>query len=206
MQNIALIGYSGHAFVVYEAANEMGLSVKTYCDKDVAKLNPYHLDYVGNEASLDFDWSKYDAFILGIGDNRIRAKVASLIAAKQKTLLNVIHPTAVVSKTGVLGKGIFISANATINALTRIGNNCIINTGSIIEHECQIGDNSHIAPGCVLAGNVHIGEQCFIGANAVIKQGVRVGNNVIIGAGSVVLNDIPDNEIWVGNPAKILTR
>ena len=45
-----------------------------------------------------------------------------------------------------------------------------------------------------------------IGANATIKQGVTIGKNVIIGSGSVVLNDVPDDSVFVGNPAKYLRK
>jgi acetyltransferase-like isoleucine patch superfamily enzyme len=55
----------------------------------------------------------------------------------------------------------------------------------------------------ILAGNVLVGENSFIGSNSVIKQGTKIGENVIIGAGSVVLNDVPDNAIAYGNPARI---
>ncbi len=47
---------------------------------------------------------------------------------------------------------------------------------------------------------------CFIGANSIILKGVTVGENSIIGAGSVVTKDIPDNEIWAGNPAKFIRK
>jgi acetyltransferase-like isoleucine patch superfamily enzyme len=54
----------------------------------------------------------------------------------------------------------------------------------------------------VLAGNVQVGERSFIGANASVKQGVNIGSRVTVGAGAVVLNDIPDGEVWVGNPSR----
>ena len=45
----------------------------------------------------------------------------------------------------------------------------------------------------------------FVSANFVRKTvEERIGNNCIIGAGSVVTKDIPDNEIWAGNPAKLI--
>lgn len=42
----------------------------------------------------------------------------------------------------------------------------------------------------------------WIGENVMIKPGVRIGNGAVIGMGSVVTKDIPDYEIWAGNPAK----
>ena len=54
------------------------------------------------------------------------------------------------------------------------------------------------------AANVTIGNNVFVGAGSIILPGVHIGNRVIIGAGSVVTNDIPDNSLAVGNPAKVL--
>ena len=49
-----------------------------------------------------------------------------------------------------------------------------------------------------------IGDNVSIGANVNIIGNITIGNNVEIGAGSVVVNDIPDNCVVVGNPARII--
>ena len=49
-----------------------------------------------------------------------------------------------------------------------------------------------------------IGDNVSLGANVVIIGGDKIGNNVSIGAGSVVVKDIPDNSVAVGNPAKVI--
>lgn len=49
-----------------------------------------------------------------------------------------------------------------------------------------------------------IGNYVQVGANAVIIGDIRIGDNVIIGAGSVVVKDVPDNAVVVGNPARIV--
>lgn len=51
---------------------------------------------------------------------------------------------------------------------------------------------------------VKIGDNVWIGAGAVICPGVTIGNGSVIGAGSVVVKDIPENSIAVGNPCKVL--
>ena len=43
-----------------------------------------------------------------------------------------------------------------------------------------------------------------LGVNVTVIGGVTIGNNVIIGAGSVVVKDIPDNSIAVGNPCRVI--
>ena len=82
-----------------------------------------------------------------------------------------------------------------------------------------IGDNVTLAPNVhVLAhdastkvfldhtrvANTKIGNNVFVGAGSIILPGVTIGNNVVIGAGSVVSQDIPDDSVAVGNPARVV--
>lgn len=200
---IILVGCSGHGLVVAEVAIENGFSVLGYSDKQPAVINPLELKYLGFEKDKDFiGWRKKCSFVIGIGDNSLRQRIANVIKNKNKKIKTVIHSSSSVSVNSVIGSGTFINRNVSVNALAVIGENVILNTGCIVEHECVLEDAVHIAPGAVLAGNVYIGERSFIGANAVIKQGIVIGKDVIIGAGSVVLNDVLDNSKIYGNPAK----
>lgn len=51
---------------------------------------------------------------------------------------------------------------------------------------------------------VVIGDGAFVGAHSIILKGVTIGTNSVIGAGSVVTKNIPDGEIWAGNPATFI--
>ena len=202
---IILIGYSGHAMVVVDAALDNGLNIIGYAEKKIIENNPFNLKYLGDEKEETFIGWQLDAdFLIGIGDNYIRERVFNTINKSGKEVKTLKSTTSIISKYTTIGIGTFISNNVTINACSRIGMNVILNTGCIVEHECNIGNSAHIAPGAVLAGNVTIGERSFIGANAVLKQGVVIGNDVIIGAGTVVLHDIPDNKKIVGNPSRFI--
>jgi acetyltransferase-like isoleucine patch superfamily enzyme len=46
----------------------------------------------------------------------------------------------------------------------------------------------------------------FVSTNTIISKPVRIGDNVIIGAGSIVTKDIPADEIWAGNPARLIRK
>jgi UDP-3-O-[3-hydroxymyristoyl] glucosamine N-acyltransferase LpxD len=73
-----------------------------------------------------------------------------------------------------------------------------------VAHGVRIGKNCLIVSGVVFGGSCDIGDYSFIGMNASIKQKVKIGRNCVIGAGAVVTKDVPDNQVWVGNPARFL--
>lgn len=50
-----------------------------------------------------------------------------------------------------------------------------------------------------------IGDNCVICCGAIILGNVKIGNNVIIGANTLVINDVPDNAVVVGNPGRIVS-
>jgi len=206
-KDVILIGYSGHSYVILDTAIENNFKIIGYTEKTEQEKNPYQLSYLGSEDDSDFvGWEKEIDYIIGIGDNALRHKIATTLKNKNKIVKTVIHSSASISKKAQISQGVFVNRNVSINAFAKIGENVILNTGVIIEHECEINECAHIAPGCVLAGNVKIGKCSFIGANSVVKQGVEIGENVIIGAGSVVIRNVPDNETWVGNPAKKMNK
>jgi acetyltransferase-like isoleucine patch superfamily enzyme len=63
---------------------------------------------------------------------------------------------------------------------------------------------SHIAPGAHLGGDVMVGEGTLVGLGASVLPQRHIGKWAVIGAGAVVVKDIPDYAVAVGNPAKII--
>ena len=200
-----LIGYSGHAFVVYGIVTAEGKKVTGYCDNEEKQYNPFSLHYFGKENSAAAAAAfKQTDFFIAVGNNTIRERIFHTLALNNCYPVNAIHPSAVIdAAAGIATQGVMVAANVVINPLAKIGTGAICNTGCIIEHECVVGNFAHIAPGAVLCGNVKVGNNSFIGANAVIKQGVNIGNSVMVGAGAVVLKDVPDNNTVMGVPAQI---
>jgi sugar O-acyltransferase (sialic acid O-acetyltransferase NeuD family) len=205
---VILIGYGGHGLVAADILLEGGVAVEGYCDSEQKKFNPFELKYLGTETqffSIPENALCYAAFI-SIGKSALRVNIFKFLEGKNVSIINAIHPKAIVSKKVDLGKGIFIAANATINTACKIGNGVICNTSSSIDHECVIGDFTHICPGVVLCGNVTIGKNSFIGANSTIIPGITIGNGITVGAGSTVINNLLLPGTYAGSPAKLLQK
>ena len=49
-----------------------------------------------------------------------------------------------------------------------------------------------------------IEDEASIGSGSTILCGINIGRGAVIGAGSVVTKNVPDGQVWVGNPAKPL--
>ncbi len=90
-----------------------------------------------------------------------------------------------------------------------VGEDCVLSFGiTFLTHDGCIQTLKHFmrdTTNLSKFGKISIGNRCFIGCNSTIMPGVRIGNNCIVGACSVVTKNIPDNEVWAGNPARFIT-
>lgn len=140
-------------------------------------------------------------FALGVSNAYTKLRVMKQ-EYNHLNFINIIHATAVISATAVLGKGLLINNLATVGAHAKIGNFVNISNRATVNHHTVLEDFVSINPGVNVAGNVYIGRGTLVGIGATISNGITIGKNSIIGAGSVVVRDIPDNVIAYGNPCK----
>lgn len=187
---IYIYGASGHGEVVADVARACGYKDIVFLDdKSQSKFSP--------------DLEKAP-IIIAIGDNKTREKVQNRVKEAGFDLVNLFHPSAIISSSTKFGTGIVVMPNAVINAKAHIADGAIINTGAVVEHECEIGEFAHLSPNSALAGGVKIGKCTHIGILSTAIQGIKIGQNCIIGAGAAVVRDIEDNSLALGVPARVV--
>lgn len=194
-----LYGASGHAKVIIEILELLGLPISSLVDANpnIKTLLGYPVYSSLNNAAIDTN----TPILIAIGNNAIRKKLAAVITQSFGTA---IHPSATLSSRCEIVTGTVVMAGVVVNSNVRIGNHVILNTNCSIDHDCLIGSYVHISPNAALAGNVTVGEGTNIGIGACVIQGIKIGNWATIGAGTVIIKDVPDYAVVVGNPGRII--
>lgn len=145
---------------------------------------------------------------ISIGDNVV------LCSNAKDTALGTGHPiilrTLSANASLIIGSDTGISG-ATICAATsvKIGKGCLLGANVTImdtDFHAIKSLNRRYDQENISTSSIEIKDNVFIGYNSIILKGVTIGKNSVIAAGSVVVNDIPENVIVGGNPAKIIKK
>jgi len=152
----------------------------------------------------NFDPKLYNV-VVAIGDPSTRKRVVESLP-DETTFTKVIHPNAIISEWVQIGEGSIITAGVIITCNIKIGKHSQLNLHTTIGHDCELGDYFTTAPGANIIGNCTFGEKVYFGTNASVRQGVSICNDVTIGMGGVVVKNIYESGIYIGNPLKKLEK
>ncbi len=207
MSALLLVGGGGHAKVVLDVARAAGFSVSGFLDPDPSAPPIGEVRRLGgDEAAPALRAQGLALAFVALGDNRLRRKIGEHLRTQGFGLVTLIHPSAVVSPSALIGAGTAVMPLAVVNAAAHIGDHVIVNTSAIVEHDCVLGDGVHLAPCSVLGGGCTLGEEVFFGIGACARPLSRIGARATVGAGAVVVAEIIEGAVVVGAPARPLTR
>lgn len=122
----------------------------------------------------------------------------------------------VVLEKAKIGAGCNINAHCFIENDVVVGDNVTVKCGVQLWDGIALEDDVFIGPNTTFTNDKFPRSKVYpeefsrtivkkgasIGANSTILCGVTIGRNAMVGAGSVVTKDIPDGELWYGNPAR----
>ncbi|MCI5792781.1 MAG: 2,3,4,5-tetrahydropyridine-2,6-dicarboxylate N-acetyltransferase [Lachnospiraceae bacterium] len=204
--------------IKYIADSEKKTPVKLYV-KEKAPIYYGSAKVFGESDKIVFgDWNELKTIIEENADN-----IADIVIENDRRnsgvplldMKNVparIEPGAIIREKVDIGKNAVIMMGAIINIGAVIGDGTMIDMGAILGGRATVGNNCHIGAGAVLAGVIEpasatpviIENGVLVGANAVIIEGVHVGKNAVVAAGAVVIDDVPDNAVVAGCPARVI--
>jgi sugar O-acyltransferase (sialic acid O-acetyltransferase NeuD family) len=150
----------------------------------------------------NFDPEKFKV-VVAVGDSKRRKQIVRKLPI-QTRYTSIIHPSAVISKWVEIGEGSIITAGVILTCNIKIGKHAHLNLHTTVGHDCQIGDFFTAAPAVNISGNCTMGDCVYWGTNSSVRQGIKICDDVTIGMGGVVVKDIDNRGVYIGNPVRKL--
>lgn len=147
------------------------------------------------------------SFVLCAGKGAVREKLAGTLATMgigSVRYASVVDKSAFVADGSVVGAGSILLANVVLTAGVRLGSHVVAMPHVTFTHDDEVDDFATLTAGVSLGGGVSIGRGAYLGMNSSVRERCAVGAGATIGMGAAVLQDVPDDETWVGVPARRL--
>lgn len=206
---LAIYGAGGQGSIVLDVAVKQNENVSSW--DEILFIDDYNeegMSYGHKRIHLDTLLNSYIIdniqFNVALGEVYDKKRIYQSLIDLGLVPTNIIAPDAQIGSAVKLGNGLFINTGAIIHPSSEIGNNVTIMERTTVGHHCCIGSDSFLAAGINIGGNNNIGSNTFIGLHAVTREKLNIGHDVVIGMGSVVVKNVEDYTVVVGNPAKKL--
>jgi acetyltransferase EpsM len=216
MKKVIILGGLGNGSVIANAiidANQRGFNELEFAgflnDREKKNSKIEGLPVIGKLSDVKDFLEKGFYFIntiYRIEGQQERIEFFQNLHIPKTALATFIHPLAYIAPNVELGTGSVIMPNSSISSGTKFGKCCLVMVGATIGHNNSIGDHCHFAAQSCTSSYIKIAEGVHIGLNACVRETLSIGKNSTLGMGSVLLQNIGNDEIWAGNPARFIRK
>ncbi|MDP4197564.1 MAG: NeuD/PglB/VioB family sugar acetyltransferase [Bacteroidota bacterium] len=192
--------YGGNGFtkLVIDSLESQSIKIDGIFDDEPLQGSLDNYTYLGKYHNMTM---KEEEILVAREDNILRKYIAESITHKAG---KIAHSSAHIYDNVQYGPGSIILHHSAILPDVKIGTHVIINAGAIVERDTVIDDFVTIGQSSTICSNVKLELGSYVGPSATVLSNVKVGKWASIAAGSVIINDVPDFAIVVGNPGKIV--
>jgi sugar O-acyltransferase (sialic acid O-acetyltransferase NeuD family) len=197
-------------------AGGFGIEVLQYVRDEIKRGWPYELigfidDYVVAGSSVDHcpvvgsSESLYETeaeIVIALGEPDYRRRIHEWAKQRNIALATLVHSTAYVAPTAIVGEGTIVAPHAMIAAHARIGSNVVLNVYSSVGHESSLGNSTVAAPYSAVLGRTHVGCCVLLATRATILPNLKVGDFSKVSAHSLVTREVGSHCLANGNPAR----
>ena len=150
-------------------------------------------------------YDKKLAIVLAMGNPKYLKSIRNRIINDNIYFPNIIAPDFVIvdDETFSIGEGNVVGWGCSVSCDVSIGSYNILNADDVLGHDVKMGSFNVVMPDIRISGEVTIGECNLFGVGSIILQQIIIGNNVRLGAGAVLMTKPKDDNVYIGNPAKI---
>lgn len=202
MPRLVIIGCGGHGREILGIVDQLpqwqfaGFLDDAPSEANLKLVAALGVPYLGTTRELPPDTHH----VIGIGDPRIRARVALTLPDHPAATL--VHPAATIGRLTTLGEGTVLFPGARVTTNVRAGRHVHLNQNTTVGHDTVLDDYVSVHPLAAVSGNCHLEPQSLIGTTAAVLQGRRVGHSATVGAGACVTRDVPATTTVIGVPAR----
>ena len=207
VRRVVVVGAGGFAREVAQWAHaawpDAARRLGGFLSADPRALDGHAIDLpiLGNPA--DFIPAPGDGFLLAIGIPEVRRRVAEQLLKRHAMFISLIHPTAIVARTAVIGAGSILCPHSIVSDAARLGRCVLMNYHTSIGHDGSVGDYAVLSPYATLGGNAHVADDVFLGMHASVGPGRAMGPRSKLSANSCALTDVPGDSLVFGVPGRI---
>ena len=140
--------------------------------------------------------------VIAAGEPAVRQRLIGRVREAGYGFETLVHPSAHTGLNAGYGPGTVIQRGVFLSCDCVTGSNCFLQPGAMAGHNCRIGDNCVISSNAVLSGGVSVGDNTYLAVGISVREGIHIGRDTVVGMGAVVVRDIPENVIALGNPAR----
>ena len=208
LEAVVLIGSGGHALVVLDILEAMGLyEVIGVTTNDQEMKGFYGYPVLGTDDDLPRllkDGVRLAAIgIGGFKDNQLRKKIYGKLKTLGFQIVTAIHPSAVIARDVKIGEGSVVFAGVVLNPRVQIGCNVVVATCSTVDHETRVEDHVLISAGVTVGAYAIVEEEALLAIGCTVVSRKKVGKNALVAAGAVVVKNVVPNTAVIGVPARL---
>lgn len=209
-----VIGTGGFAKEVAQLANEINSvqskwrAIEYLCEREDEAGKSMPFGAVTGTEKLLLEYDVPVEYVVGIGNPEVRRRIVHRLAqCAHLSSPNLIHPMAGLDTNAVeIGHGNIVTRGTAFTCDIRIGDHNVFNLNSTVGHDTRVGSYCVINPGVNVSGGVTLGDACLLGTGSQVLEGLSIIAGTTLGAGSVAVKHISVSGVYVGVPARALTR
>lgn len=211
MKRLAIIG-SGDLgqLIAHHAKNDAGFEIVGFFDDFATPGSETKYGRILGKLSQieeSYQQKAFDFLSIAVGYKHLEFREQCLARFDGSIpLAKIIHSSCVIDSTAVIEAGCFLLPGCVIDTEVKIGKNSVLNTACCIAHDSKIGENCFLSPRVAVAGFVEIGPKCFLGINTTVIDNIKIVAGSQTGAGAVVIKNIDEAGLYLGIPAKKVSR
>lgn len=146
-------------------------------------------------------------FVIAVGEPTSRELLFDRAAARGYGFATIVHPSAFVSPSARLGRGVFVKMQSIVSAEATLADNVFVQADAIVGHDVTVGPHTQISAFSHIAGHASLGARCYLGVRASVREECQMGDDVVLAMGAVVMEKrVPSRVLAMGNPAKYVRR